>query len=113
MRCQHPGCGSFAMKTGDGFCYFHSKDPEVIKKRQEDRKRGGRRTKTQKNDDIKTLEDIRVILAEAINELRSCGSENVVSKCRAIAYCCGELRDCLREVDLEKRVEILEALMLR
>ena len=112
MKCKHPGCGSYAMKNDDK-CYFHSEKPEIIKRRQEDRKRGGRRTKTQKNDDIKTLEDIRVILVEAINELRSCGSENVVSKCRAIAYCCGELRDCLREVDLEKRLERLEAIMLR
>lgn len=113
MKCQHPGCGSYALRNGDGFCYFHSKDPEVIKKRQQDRKKGGRRVKTQKNDDIKTLEDIRVILAEAINELRSSPSENLVSKYRAVVYACGELRDTLRECDLEKRLEKLEAIILR
>lgn len=112
MKCKHPGCGNYAMK-GDDRCYFHSEKPEIIRKRQGDRKRGGRRTKTVRNGDIRTLEDIRVILAEAINELRSCGSENVVSKARAIAYCCGELRDCLREADLEKRLEKLEAIILR
>ena len=40
MKCQHSGCGAYALKE-DNYCFVHSQKPEITEKRQEARKKGG------------------------------------------------------------------------
>ena len=108
MNCKKPNCKASAMKDDD-FCFFHSQKPDIIVKRGLAQSRGGRNYKIQKEPvDIKSLEDVQVVLVEALNETRSSGTENTVAKYRAIAYICLILANVQDRIDLEKRVEAIE-----
>lgn len=110
MICQHSGCNAYAMKD-DQHCYFHSQRPEVAKKREEARKRGGSRGKIPVTDDIETVEDVKRLLSDTLKELRSSPAESVVSKSRAIGYLCQILLTALEKTDIEERICKLEELI--
>lgn len=106
LKCAKKGCRAWAM-TNDEFCFWHS--PKTAEKRREAGRRGGSRGKVQKKSDvIETIADIKIVLAESLNELRSCGSTDVVKKSRAVAYVCHVLADIIKDSDLERRLRELE-----
>jgi hypothetical protein len=93
----------------DDFCFFHSQKPDIIVKRGLARSRGGRNYRISKEPVvINSLKDIQVVLVEALNEVRSSGTENIVAKYRTIAYICLILANVQDRIDLEKRVEAME-----
>jgi hypothetical protein len=108
LKCKKRGCKASALKD-DVFCFFHSQKPRIIAKRAIAQSRGGRKSKIHKEPvSMKSLEDIQVILLEALNEIRCSGTENTVSKSRAIAYICLSLANIQDRIDLEKRIEAIE-----
>ena len=108
MKCKKRGCKASALKDDD-FCYFHSQKPDIIVKRVLARSRGGRNYRIDKDPvAIDSLKDIKAILVEALNEVSSSGTENIVAKYRTIAYICLILANIQDRIDLEKRVEAIE-----
>jgi hypothetical protein len=108
LKCKKSDCKANALKSDD-FCFFHSQKPEIISKRELAQSRGGSKSKIYKEPiSIESLSDIQTILLETLNEIRCSGTENIVSKSRAIAYICFILSDMKERIDLEKRVEVLE-----
>ena len=108
MNCKKPNCKANALKDDD-FCFFHSQKPTIKTKRELAQSRGGSKAKRHKEPvSIESFTDIRAILHETLNEIRCSGSDNIVSRSRAIAYICMILADMQEHIDLEKRVEALE-----
>ena len=98
--------------TDDEYCYFHSVKPEIVKKRQEASARGGKKGKlSPRNDNIESIEDVKHILAETVNELRASPTNNVVSRARAVGYLCSILLVALEKGDMEERIAKLESLL--
>jgi len=93
----------------DEFCFWHS--PKTAEKRKAARRRGGSRGKIPKNDSIESIEDVKCILMETINELRSCGTDNIVGKSRATGYLCSIMISAFEKSDLETRVAKLEEML--
>ena len=110
MRCAKDGCGAARMKD-DEYCYFHSQRPEIVEKRKQARSKGGSRGKVQQSDVIESVRDVKAVLAETINELRS-SEGNVVSRGRAVGYLCGVLLNAFEKADLEERIAKLEEVLI-
>ena len=111
MRCNHPGCKSYALK-GDpsGLCFWHS--PATADRRRKAGKKGGSRGKLPVEVmDINSIKDVRDILAEAISELRASSTESIVAKARALGYLCNVAMVCIEKGELEDRVARLEELL--
>jgi hypothetical protein len=107
--CLVDGCKAPVLKN-DEYCYFHS--PNTKEQRQKSARRGGNRKKI--NVDyvpIETVEDIKRLIAETINELRASPTENRISKARAIGYLASVLIDAIEKSDLESRMSELEKLL--
>ncbi len=108
MKCKRRGCKASALKD-DVFCFFHSQRPDIAAKRLLAQSRGGRKTRIRREPvAIESLKDIQEILLEVLNEIRCSGTENMVSRARAIAYICLILANVQDRIDLEKRVEAIE-----
>ena len=108
MKCNKPDCKANALKS-DNFCFFHSQKPDIVAKRESSQSLGGRKFKTNKDPiSIESLTDIQAILLETLNEIRCSGTDNIVSKSRAITYVCSIIADIRERTDLEKRIEALE-----
>ena len=108
MKCKKRSYKASALKDDD-FCFFHSQKPDIIVKRGTARSRGGRNYRINKEPvAINSLKDVQEILVEALNEVRSSGTENIVAKYRTIAYICLILANVQDRIDLEKRVEAME-----
>lgn len=109
MKCSHKNCRAHSLTDGNE-CYQHSQDPSIIAQRTEARKRGGRRKAQQAQhiDSIDSIEDLQAILLSALNELQSCGSENVIGKCRAVGFLVKTAADLLLAGELEERIAKLE-----
>ena len=109
-ECAKPGCRAHALKD-DTYCFNHSQRPDVIDKRAAARSRGGRRGKVLEAayiESIDSIDDLKQVLADALNELRLCGSENIVGKARAIGYLVNVAAGLLKDGDLEQRLSALE-----
>ena len=107
-ECSKDGCRANALRD-EALCFAHSTKPEIVKKRDAARRKGGSKGKLQLQDvDVQTIEDIRGILSETVSELRSSASENLVSKCRTVGYLCSILLTTLEKSDLEDRISMLE-----
>jgi len=108
LKCKKSDCKSYALKNDD-FCFFHSQKSEIIAKRKLSQSKGGSKSKRNKKPiSIESLTDIQVILLETLNEIRSSGTDNIVTRSRAITYICSILADIQERTDLEKRIEALE-----
>ena len=110
--CEKSGCRTHALKD-DTHCWNHSQRPDIIDKRAAARSKGGRRGKLQDAayiDSIDSIDDLKAVLADALNELRLCGSENIVGKARAIGYLVNVAAGLLKDGDLEQRIAALESL---
>lgn len=109
-KCIKKGCKAHAI-TDDDYCFAHSQSLKIVQKRKTARKKGGSRGKLRVTDtSIDSIEDVKRILVEAINELRSCAAESTVSKARALGYLCGIALTALEKGDLEERIARLEEL---
>jgi len=108
LKCKKSDCKANALKSDD-FCFFHSQKPDIVAKRELAQSLGGRKFKTNKEPiSIESLTDIQAILLETLNEIRCSGTDNIVSRSRAITYICSILADIRERTDLEKRIEALE-----
>jgi hypothetical protein len=108
-----PGCKAKALRDGDGRCFHHSKLPQVVKRRQEARSKGGRKSKLVKMpyiDSIDSIDDLKKILLDCMNELRLCGSDNVISKARAVGFLVNIAAGLIKDADFEQRIAKLESL---
>ena len=107
MKCKHPGCKSYALKSDpDGLCFWHS--PATAEQRRQAGRRGGARGKLERDDSIETIQDVKRVLAETIRELRTV-STDVVSRGRCIGYLCSILLTAIKDSDIEQRISALEA----
>lgn len=107
-RCAREGCGANALKI-DSLCFQHSELKEIVESRDRARKRGGSRGKLRQSDvTIGTVQDVKAIIAETLNDLRSCSTDNIVAKSRAIGYLCGVALTAIEKGDLEERIAKLE-----
>jgi len=108
--CATKSCRCHAM-TGQLYCFNHSQEPEVVAKRQAARSKGGRRGKVQDAasiDSIDSIDDLKTVLVDALNELRGCGSDNIISKSRAIAVLVNVAAGLIKDGDMEQRIQALE-----
>jgi len=110
MKCSKDGCNAPALKDGE-YCFFHSEKTKEQRKRSASK--GGSRRRIHVEDvPIETVEDVKRILAEAVNELRGSASESLVSKARAIGYLASVLMDAFEKSDIENRITELEKLLI-
>lgn len=109
MKCSKDGCKAPALKL-DEYCYWHSENTKEQRKRSA-RKGGSRKLLQVESVPIETVEDVKRIISEAINELRLAPSESLVSKARAIGYLASVLMDAIEKSDMEKRISELERLL--
>ena len=105
MTCNYKGCKANAMKNDpDGYCFQHSQQDNVRIARDKARHEGGSRTKAQKPEiDIQSAADIRLILVEAINELRNSGTSDVIAKVRTLAHLCQVLVEVIDKTKSDER----------
>jgi len=110
MKCSKDGCNAPALKDGE-YCYWHSEKTKEQRKRSASK--GGSRRRIHVEDvPIETVEDVKHIIVEAINELRGSASENLVSKTRAIGYLASVLMDAFEKNDIENRISELEKILI-
>ena len=80
-------------------------------KRKAARSRGGSRGKAARTDTIEAItsvEDVKRIITDTLNELRAAPTENVIGKARAVGYLCGVALTAIEKADLEERISKLE-----
>lgn len=106
-KCSKDGCKANAIRD-QKYCFSHSTNPETIQKRKQARSKGGSRGKLRVVDSINTIQDVKRIIAETLNEVRSSPTENIVGKARAIGYLCGIALTAIEKGDLEERIAKLE-----
>jgi len=105
--CSKEGCKANAL-TDDTYCFQHSQRSDIIERRKQARSKGGSRGKLRVVDSINTIQDVKRIIAETLNEVRSCGTDNTVGKARAVGYLCGIALTAIEKGDLEARLSKLE-----
>ncbi len=110
--CGKDGCRAHALRGDDLYCFNHSNEPDVIIRRQAARSKGGRR-RGKAGDaasivSIDGIDDLKAILADALNDLRGSGSENIVGKARAVGYLVNVAAGLIKDGDFEERLEKLE-----
>lgn len=105
--CAKTGCKAQSLKDGE-YCFQHSQRPEIVEKRKAARSKGGSRGKLRIVDRINTIQDVKRIITETLNELRSSPTDNIVAKARAIGYLCGVALTTIEKADLEERIARLE-----
>lgn len=103
-------CGAPRLLSGK-HCFWHSPDPEIVIKREESRKRAGRSKsgKAPANPGrykLVTVEDVRGLLADAINE--TVVLPKSIAKGRCIAYLASVILKALETGEIEERLKILE-----
>jgi len=107
-KCSKNGCKANAL-TDDTYCFQHSQKPLVMEKRKAARSKGGSRGKLPVADvTIATVQDVKDIITETLNELRACSSDNIVAKSRAVGYLCGIALTAIEKADMEERIAKLE-----
>lgn len=106
--CAKDGCRANALK-GEAHCFSHSMKPEVVQKRKAARSKGGSKGKLRVTGvTIKSIEDVKYVINETLNELRSSPTNDLVAKSRCIGYLCGIAINALEKADLEQRIAKLE-----
>jgi len=89
------------------YCFWHN--PETAEARRQAGRRGGRRGKVELQEvAIETIDDVKKVLVESLNELRQAGSESIIGKTRAVGYLCSILIEAIERSELEARVTALE-----
>lgn len=111
-KCQHENCRNASMKN-DNFCYFHSPAEATRKKRASASRKGGInrhvRIVVEKIENVNSYEDIKQILLESLNLLRTSKTTSTVSKARTVTYICTLLAELVSRHDIEDRLSKIEA----
>jgi len=113
MKCSVTGCGAKALKNDpDQRCFMHSSDPLVVERRNKVRLAGGYRQKKQVDDVyVDDIQDVKKVLIETLNELRSSPSQNVISKSRAICSVCEILMQVMDKAETKEKNAKIEELV--
>lgn len=109
-KCATKNCRCHAMKSGL-YCFNHSQEPSVVVKRQAARSKGGRRGKIQDAayiDSLDSIDDLKGVLMDALNELRACGSDNIIQKARTVGFLVNVAAGLIKDGDMEQRIQALE-----
>ncbi|MBD3183324.1 hypothetical protein GF312_13590 [Candidatus Poribacteria bacterium] len=111
MLCKRPNCNAYTIKN-DEFCYWHSKNPEIIRARTEASSKGGKAGKNKplrEDKPIESITDIRQIMTETINDLRAFRIDP--TQARAINSMCSNMLKIIEICDLVLRLEALEGIV--
>jgi hypothetical protein len=108
-------CSAQAIK-GDKYCFAHSNNLEIIKKRKEAKILGGLNGRKQMLKpskefiDIKTPKDTLLLLEKTINDVRQ--NKIAVNQANCIGYLCNIMTKIFEQEQLETRIAILERVVL-
>jgi len=113
MKVSGLQCRSNAI-VNDSRCFMHSNDPEIVAKRAGARAKGGyaKNSKRLANipqiKNIDSFADIKAILIDSLNELRTCATTSAVAKTRTVGYLCSIFTELVSKGDLESRIIAIE-----
>ena len=110
-KCRVKGCKAH---PGDGSAYCYQHDPAKAKERTEARKRGGQSRSAPKTlnqtFELQTIPQVKDMLATVTNA--SLRGEIDLNRARTAGYLASLILACLKDYDLEKRMEELEKKLL-
>jgi len=105
--CKKPGCKAWPI-DGSDYCFAH--DPTRQQERIEARRRGGKTSTSPKvldeNFSLQTIPEVKNMLQRVTNA--SLQGEIDLSRARTAGYLASLIIVCLKDYDLEKRMEELE-----
>jgi hypothetical protein len=106
-KCKKKGCKAHRI-TGSDFCFAH--DPKRAQTRKEEQKRGGKTRSAPKTLDqtfaLQTIPQVKDMLERVTNA--SLRGDIDLSRARTAGYLASLILTCLKDYDLEKRMEELE-----
>jgi hypothetical protein len=106
-KCEKSGCKAFKI-GGSKFCFAH--DPNRAKDRREEQKRGGKTRSAPKiiheTYSLQTIPQVKDMLERVTNA--SLRGEIDLSRARTAGYLASLILTCLKDYDLEKRMDELE-----
>jgi len=110
-KCRNKGCKAHPLRDSD-YCYQH--DPKRIKERTAARARGGRTSmapKTLANADykLKTISEVKIMLRDITNA--SLRGDIDLNRAKTAGYLASLIITCLKDYDLEKRMEKIEEIL--
>ena len=110
-KCKSRGCKAHPLKDGK-YCYQH--DPKHVKERTAARARGGRtsmapKTMANANYKLEAIPDVKTMLGDVTNAVLK-GSIDI-NRAKAAMYGASILISCIKDYDLEKRMEKIEEIL--
>ena len=106
MKCKIENCHSHSLRNGE-YCYQHSPDISQ-KEKYESRSRGGSHKRKHVPElEFDTIQDVKSCLSKVLNELMSSNTD-ILPRSRAVSLLCNSIILCIREGDIEERLDILE-----
>jgi hypothetical protein len=106
-KCDKQGCKAFKIK-GSEFCFAH--DPKRARDRREEQQRGGKTRSAPKILDeafsLQSITQVKDMLEKVTNA--SIQGKIDLSRARTAGYLASLILACLKDYDLEKRMEDLE-----
>jgi hypothetical protein len=110
-KCKKRGCKAPPLKNGT-YCFAH--DPERQEERKKERSRGGKTStapKVFKNErfSLQTIPEVKDMLARVTNA--TLNGEIDLGRARTAGYLASLILSCLKDYDLEKRMEAIEAIL--
>ncbi len=110
-KCKIKGCKAHPLKDGK-HCYQH--DPKNVKERALARARGGRtsmapKTMTKADYKLESIPDVKTMLGDVTNAVLN-GSIDI-NRAKAAMYGASILISCIKDYDLEKRMEKIEEIL--
>lgn len=106
--CKKRGCKGWRV-GGSVYCFAH--DPKLALERREARQRGGKSSTAPKTLDkgdypLQTIPEVQVMLERITNAVIT--GEIDINRARVAGYLASLILSCLKDHDLEKRIEALE-----
>jgi len=110
-KCKITGCKAHPLRDAD-YCYQHA--PERAQERREARSRGGKTRSAPKvlkdaNFKLITIGDVKKLLGEIANA--SLRGDIDISRARTVGYLASLIITCIKDHDLEKRMEKIEEIL--
>jgi hypothetical protein len=106
--CKMRGCRAWAMK-GSEYCFAH--DPVRSRDRESARRQGGKTSTAPKvlheNFPLQTIPEVKDMLERVTNA--TLNGEIDLGRARTAGYLASLILSCLKDYDLEKRMEAIEA----
>ena len=110
-KCKKKGCKAHPLKSGK-FCFSH--DPKRKKDYLKASARGGKtsmapKTMANANYKLKSIPDVKTMLGDVTNDVLN-GSIDI-NRAKAAMYGASILISCIKDYDLEKRMEKIEEIL--